>query len=94
LAHSREEDFVSDKLEPPRQQCYLDFIMKRSVNKKLTSVAVGQDLVKKARKTLKSSSDSEAVTQALLETLANREIQATLKRLIRKGRGRFVDVYS
>jgi hypothetical protein len=49
--------------------------------------------LRKARKTLKASSYSEAVTKALQESLANREIQASLKDLIRRGRGRFVDVY-
>ena len=68
--------------------------MKHAASKKLTTVAVREDLVKKARKKLKASSNSDAVTKALHETLANREIQATLKQLIRKGRGRFVDVYS
>jgi hypothetical protein len=33
------------------------------------------------------------VTKALHESFINREIQANLKDLIRKGRGRFVDVY-
>lgn len=68
--------------------------MKHAANKKLTTVAVREDLVKKARKRLKASSNSDAVTKALHETLANQEIQATLKQLIRKGRGRFVDVYN
>ncbi len=68
--------------------------MKHAANKKLTTVAVRADLVKKARKKLKASSNSDAVTKALHETLANREVHATLRQLIRKGRGRFVDVYS
>jgi hypothetical protein len=61
--------------------------------KKRTSVLLSEKLLRKARKTLKASSNTEAVTKALQETLANREIQASLKDLIRKGRGRFVDVY-
>ena len=60
---------------------------------KRTTVLLSEKLLRKARKTLKASSNSEAVTKALQETLANREIQASLKDLIRKGRGRFVDVY-
>jgi hypothetical protein len=60
---------------------------------KRTSVLLSEKLLRKARKTLKASSNSEAVTKALQESLANREIQASLKDLIRKGRGRFVDVY-
>ena len=60
---------------------------------KRTSVLLNEKLLRKARKTLKASSNSEAVTKALQESLANREIQARLRDLIRKGRGRFVDVY-
>ena len=60
---------------------------------KRNTVLLSEKLLRKARKTLKASSNTEAVTKALQETLANREIQASLKDLIRKGRGRFVDVY-
>ena len=60
---------------------------------KRTAVLLSEKLLRKARKTLNASSNTEAVTKALQETLANREIQASLKDLIRKGRGRFVDVY-
>jgi hypothetical protein len=60
---------------------------------KRTTVLLSEKLLRKARKTLKASSNTEAVTKALQETLANREIQASLKDLIRKGRGQFVDVY-
>lgn len=60
---------------------------------KRTTVLLSEKLLRKARKTLKASSNTEAVTKALQETLANREIQASLKELIRKGRRRFVDVY-
>ena len=60
---------------------------------KRTTVLLSEKLLRKARKTLKASSNTEAVTKALQETLANPEIQASLKDLIRKGRGRFVDVY-
>ena len=56
---------------------------------KRTTVLLSEKLLRKARKTLKASSNTEAVTKALQETLANREIQASLKDLIRKGRGRF-----
>jgi hypothetical protein len=60
---------------------------------KRTSVLLSEKLLRKARKTLKASTNTEAVTKALQESLANREIQASLKDLIRRGRGRFVDVY-
>jgi hypothetical protein len=60
---------------------------------KRTGVLLSDKLLRKARKTLKVSSNTEAVTKALQESLANREIQARLTDLIRKGRGRFVDVY-
>jgi len=61
--------------------------------KRRTSVLLNEELLRKARKTLKASSNTEAITRALRETLANREIETALKDLIRKGKGRFVDVY-
>lgn len=61
--------------------------------KKRTSVLLNEELLRKARKTLKASSNTEAITKALQETLANRDIEASLKDLLRKGRGRFVDIY-
>ena len=60
---------------------------------KRTNVRLSEKLLRRARKDLKAASNEEAVTKALNESLANREIHATLKELIRKGRGRFVDVY-
>lgn len=61
--------------------------------KRRTSVLLNEELLRKARRTLKASSNTEAITRALRETLTNREIETALKDLIRKGRGRFVDVY-
>jgi hypothetical protein len=61
--------------------------------KKRTSVLLNEDLVRKVRKSLKVSSNTEAISRALRETLANREIESALKDLIRKGKGRFVNVY-
>jgi hypothetical protein len=61
--------------------------------KKRTSVVLDEALLRKARRTLKAPSDADAITKALQETVINREIEARLKDLIRKGRGRFVDVY-
>ena len=61
--------------------------------KRRTSVLLNEQLLRKARKTLKASSNTEAITRALRETLANKEIETALKDLIRKGKGRFVDVY-
>ncbi len=60
---------------------------------KQTTVQLSEKLLRRARKTLKASTNQEAVVTALNESLLNREIQAALKALIRKGRGRFVDVY-
>jgi hypothetical protein len=61
--------------------------------KRRTSVLLSEELLRKARKHLKAASNAEAITRALRETLTNREIEIALKNLIRKGRGRFVDVY-
>jgi glutamyl-tRNA reductase len=60
---------------------------------KRTSVRLSEKLLRKARKTLRASTNEDAVTKALHESLINREIHAALKDLIRKGRGRFVNVY-
>jgi hypothetical protein len=60
---------------------------------KRTNLRLSEKLLRRARKDLKAASNEEAVTKALNESLANREIHASLKELIRKGRGRFVDVY-
>ena len=58
-----------------------------------TSILLDDGLLKKARKTLKASTNTEAVTKALEQALINKEIEASLKDLIHKGRERFVDVY-
>jgi hypothetical protein len=62
-------------------------------SKRRTSVLLDEKLLRKARRTLKASSNTEAITKALEEALTNKEIEASLKELIYKGRGRFVDVY-
>lgn len=60
--------------------------------KRRTSVLLDEALLKKARKILKASTDTEAITKSLQRALLDKEIEAALRRLIRKGRGRFVDV--
>ena len=60
---------------------------------KRTTVRLSEKLLRKARKTLRASTNEDAVTKALHESLINREIHAALKDLICKGRGRFVDAY-
>lgn len=60
--------------------------------KRPTSVLLDPALLRKARRTLGASSNTDAIARALQETLINREVEATLRDLIRKGRGRFVDV--
>ena len=57
------------------------------------SLRVDERLLRKARRALRTASDSEAVTRALEEAVANREIEASLLKLLREGRGHFVDVY-
>ena len=61
--------------------------------KRRTSVLLDATLLRKARRTLGASSNTEAIARALQEVLMNREIDATLTDLLRKGRGRFVDIY-
>ena len=62
-------------------------------SKKRTSILLDETLLRKARKTLKASTNTEVITKALQQALLNKDIEATLKDLIHKGRGRFVDVY-
>jgi hypothetical protein len=54
---------------------------------------IDERLLQRARKTLKAATNTEAITRALEAALINREIEATLRALVRKGRGRIVDVY-
>ena len=61
--------------------------------KKRTSILVDKALLQRARKSLKASTNTEAITRALREVVTNKEVEAALIELIRKGRGRFVDVY-
>lgn len=61
--------------------------------KRRTSLLVDDALLQKARKALRVTTNSEAITRALEEIVANKEVETALKELIRKGRGRFVDVY-
>ena len=60
---------------------------------KRKSLPIDARLLQRARRLLKSASDAEAVRQALEEAIANREVEEALTKLIREGRGRFVDVY-
>ena len=61
--------------------------------KRRTSVFLDENLLKKARRVLKASTNTEAITRSLQKALEDKEIEAALTRLIRQGRGRFVDVY-
>ncbi len=61
--------------------------------KKRTSVLIDGSLLKRVRKALRASTDTDAITKPLQEVLANKEIAGALRDLIRKGRARFVDVY-
>lgn len=61
--------------------------------KKRTSVLLDETLLRKARRILKAPTSTEAITRALQEALINKEVEATLRNLIHKGRGRFADVY-
>jgi hypothetical protein len=61
--------------------------------KKRTSVLLDEALLRKARKTLGAGTSTETIVRALQEVIRNKEIEARLSDLIRKGRGRFVDVY-
>jgi len=60
--------------------------------KKRTSILLDAAVLQRARRAFKASTNTEAITKALEEALRNKEIERTLKDLIRKGRGRFVEV--
>jgi len=62
--------------------------------KRRTSLLVDDALLQKARKSLQATTNSETITRALEEVVAHKEVETTLRELIRKGRGRFVDVYA
>lgn len=49
--------------------------------------------MRKARKVLHAPTNSEAITRALEEAVVNNDVEMSLKELLRKGRGRLVDVY-
>ena len=61
--------------------------------KKRTSVLLDKVLLKRARRAMRASNNTQAIAQALTEAVTNREIDKTLGALLRKGRGHFVDVY-
>jgi hypothetical protein len=61
--------------------------------KRRAALQVDEALVRRARRVLKTNSNAAAVTRALEEVVANREIEAALTKLLRQGRGRFLDVY-
>jgi hypothetical protein len=61
--------------------------------KRRMSVLLDEGLLRKARRALKASTNSEAVTKSLEKVLLEKEIEVALDRLIRKGRWRIVDVY-
>ncbi len=62
-------------------------------SKRRTSILLDEALLRKARRTLRASTNTEAITRALREAVINKDVEATLRDLIRKGRGRFADVY-
>ena len=61
--------------------------------KRRTSLLIDETLLRKARKALHVPTNSEAVTRALEEAVANKDVETSLQELLRKGRGRFGDVY-
>lgn len=61
--------------------------------KRRTSILIDEALLRRARRVFRVSTNTEAITRALEHAVANHEVEATLRELIRKGRGRFVDVY-
>ncbi len=61
-------------------------------NTERAQLRVNSELLRRARRMLKSPSDKDAAEQALAEAIANREVEAALKHLVRRGRGHFVDL--
>ena len=61
--------------------------------KRRTNLFLDEALLRKARKVLHAPTNNEAITRALEEVVANKDVEMSLKELLRKGRGRIVDVY-
>jgi hypothetical protein len=61
--------------------------------KRRTSILLDETLLRKARRTLRASTNTEAITKALREAVLNKGVEAALRDLVRRGRGRFADVY-
>ena len=63
------------------------------MGKRRTSLLVDDTLLRRAKKALGASTNTAAITSALQEAVVNREVERSLRELLRDGRGRFVDVY-
>ncbi len=61
--------------------------------KRRTSILIEESLLKRARGALKTASNTEAIVEALRVAVENAEIARRTEDLLRKGRGRFVEVY-
>jgi hypothetical protein len=61
--------------------------------KRRTSLLIDEALLRRARKVLHAPTNSKTITRALEEVVANKDVETSLKELLRKGRGRIVDVY-
>ena len=61
--------------------------------KRRAGFPVDERLLQKAQKVLGASTEEETVTRALQEVVSNKEVEGAAIKLIRQGRGRFVDVY-
>ncbi len=61
--------------------------------KKRTSVLIEESLLRRARGALKTASNTEAIAEALRVAVENAEIAKRTEDLLKRGRGRFIDVY-
>lgn len=61
--------------------------------KRRTGFPIDERLLQRAQKVLGASTEEETVIRALQEVVSNKEVEAAVIKLIRQGRGRFVDVY-
>ncbi len=61
--------------------------------KKRTSLLIDSSLLQRARAAYAASTNTEAVRRALEDAVQNKEIEASLRSLVRGGKGRVVDVY-
>ncbi len=61
--------------------------------KRRTSILIEESLLRRARGALKTASNTEAIVEALRVAVENAQIAKRTEDLLKKGRGKFIDVW-